>query len=400
MAAPPVEEPNRRRTRKRGDGEGSVSQHHTGVWRARIMVGRLPDGKPDVRELYGKTRGEVQRRLEELKRQVQQGTVVQRHKLTVADLLEQWLDDCVTRGLRPKTLASYRQVVRSYLAPALGRHKPAELRPDHVRRICADLIRRGISATTTRSFRTVLHAALRLAVRMELLGRNVADAVQPPQRSRPELHPPGPAEVAKLLDAARARGDRWLALWTLAAYSGCRPGEMLALHWEDVNWEAGAVAIRRNLTKVNGAPPVIAEPKTPRGRRTVALPPEAMEALREHRQRQLEERLALGPDYADQGLVFATAAGRPHDPRNVLTAFKRALAAAGLPRSVRLYDLRHAHATLLFAAREHPKVVSERLGHSSISLTLDTYTHAVPGLDNEAAAKAQRLIRGEAAAAN
>jgi integrase len=239
-----------------------------------------------------------------------------------------------------------------------------------------------------------LHATLRLAVRMELLGRNVADAVRPPKRVRSKLTPPTPEQAAQLLNAAVATGDRLAALWAVGIFSGCRPGELLALSWEDVNLEAGSIVIRRNLTKVNGAPPEFVDPKTARGRRTVSLPPEAVAALRMHRQRQADERLRLGADYRDQGLVFSTHTGTPLIARNVVRAFKRLLVHAGLPATIRWYDLRHGHATALLVAGVHPKVASERLGHSTVMLTLDTYSHVIEGMDADAAMKVQRAIRG------
>ncbi|MGI8912454.1 MAG: site-specific integrase [Chloroflexota bacterium] len=392
MTNTPENETKPRRSRRRGAGEGTISRHISGMWRGRLMVGRKPEGKPDIREVYGQTRAEVQQKLQALQRLVQQGGVTGRHALTVAELLEQWLQDCAARGLRQKTLASYRQIVHSYLAPGLGRIKVADLRPEHIRKFLADLTGLKLSPATVRYARTLLHGALRLAMAMDVVGRNVTDPVRPPRYRRPEVHPPAPADVAKLLDAAV--NDRLMALWTLAVYSGCRPGELLALRWQDIDWKIGHLAIRHTLTKVDGAPAVIAEPKTARGRRTVNLPSDAMDALRQHRQRQLEERHLLGTEYQNANLVFCSHTGTPLQQRNVVRSFKRLLLHAGMSKTIRLYDLRHAHATALLAAGVHPKVASERLGHASVSLTLDTYTHSVQGLDADAAARVQRAIRG------
>lgn len=394
MTNTPANESKPRRTRRRGAGEGTISRHRSGMWRGRLMVGRKPDGKPDVREVYGQTRSEVQQKLQALQRQVQQGGVTGRHALTVSELLAQWLQDCEARGLRPKTLASYRQIVRAYLDPGLGKIKVADLRPEHIRKLLADLTARKMSPATIRYARTLLHAALRLAMAMDLVGRNVTDPVRPPRARRPEVHPPGPVDIAKLLDEARA--DRLEALWTLAVYSGCRPGELLALQWQDIDWGGGRLAIRHTLTKVAGASAVLAEPKTARGRRTINLSSEALDALRRHRQRQGEERRTLGAAYQDGDLVFCSRTGTPLQPRNVVRSFKRLLRRSGMPETIRLYDLRHAHATALLAAGVHPKVASERLGHASVSLTLDTYTHSVQGLDADAAARVQRAFRGTA----
>jgi len=385
----------KRPARKRGDGEGSINEVRAGLWRGSMMVGYRPDGRPDRRYVYGKTRDIVQDKLAELRRTVKQGMVVDRRQLTMANLIDQWLEDCVVRNLRAKTLQSYRQIANLYLRPALGRVQLAALRPEHVRRLCADMAHRELSPTTIRYTRSLLHGALRLAVRMELVARNVADSVSPPKRQRIELHPPAPEDVARLLDVAVAGNDRLAALWTVAAYAGCRPGELLALQWRDVEWDPGSVIIRHNLPDLRGVKPsLVAPPKTPHGRRTISVPPEAITALRDHRQRQRQERLLLGPDYQDHFLVFASEVGTPLHPSNVRRAFKRLLERAELPHDIRVYDMRHAHATALLAAGVHPKVASERLGHASVQLTLDTYTHSVKGLDADAAARVQRAIRG------
>jgi integrase len=169
---------------------------------------------------------------------------------------------------------------------------------------------------------------------------------------------------------------------------------LLALRWEDVDFERGRVTVRGNLVRVAGRAPTIAEPKTDRGRRTLRLDDEAVEALRAHRRRQRTERLLLGPDYDDHRLVFCTHAGAPLIYRNVTRAFKRVVARAGLPASVRLYDLRHANATAMLKAGVHPKSAAERLGHSGTTLFMDTYAHMLEELDADAAVRLGRAIRG------
>ena len=216
-----------------------------------------------------------------------------------------------------------------------------------------------------------------------------------PRRKRPKLRPLTPEETERILDTAGAGEgeDRLAALWIVAIYAGCRPSELLALNWEDVDWDAGKLTIRRNLVKVKGCMPTIAEPKTDRGRRRLRLDDEAMAALRAHRQRQLEER--LGPDYAEHGLVFCTPTGTPLIYRNVTCAFKRVLERAGLPATVRLYDLRHANATAMLKPGVHPKSAAERLGHSGTTLFMDTYAHMLEELDADAAARLGQAILGK-----
>ena len=384
-----------RKARKRADGEGSLYYDgKAGLWRGELMIGRRPDGRRDVRKVSAKTQADCRARLDALKSDRAKGVTLEPHRITVAELLRLWDEDCVTRSLRPKTLHSYRQVVRLYLVPLLGTTKVRDLRPEHVRHLLTSLIERGLSAATVRYTRVILHGALELAVRQEFVARNVADAVRAPKRKRPELHPPTPEQSGQLIDAATASGDRLAPLWTVAIYAGCRPGELLALKWDDIDWERGKIHVRRNLTKVNGKAPTLADPKSDRGRRTLTLDDEAMTALRSQRSRQNEERLLLGPDYTDYGLVFCSHTGTPLIQRNVTRAFKRTLVRAGLPATVRMYDLRHANATAMLLAGVHPKSASERLGHSGTALFMDTYTHMLEELDADAAARLGQAIRG------
>jgi integrase len=250
----------------------------------------------------------------------------------------------------------------------------------------------GQSSATVRKVRVILHAALQLAMRTELVGRNVAESVQPPRLARAELHPPTPGEAMRMLAAADAAGNSLLAYFVLAVYTGCRPGELLALKWDDVRWDAGRIHVRRTLTPVKGKTPMLAEPKTPRGRRVLTLPEEPLAALRAHRTRQRGDRLRLGPDYDDQDLTFCSRTGTPLLPSNVVRSFKRLMGRAGLRASIRLYDLRHANATAMLAAGVHPKVASEPLGHAGVTLFMDTYSHLLPELEVGAATALQSVF--------
>jgi len=194
---------------------------------------------------------------------------------------------------------------------------------------------------------------------------------------------------------AGAAGDPLATLWTVALYSGCREGELLGLKWQDVDLNTGTLAIRRTLVGASGGTPRFGELKTARGRRTVTLPPVAVASLAQHRQRQLGQRSAQDSVYAEWDLVFATGLGTPLLARNVIRSFKAALGRAGLPAHVRVHDMRHAAATLMLEAGVYPKVASERFGHSNISITMDLYTHAVPGLGADAANRLERMITGK-----
>lgn len=384
---------SKRRARKRGAGEGSIHRRPDGLWIGRLMVGRLPDGKPNRRQVSARTRDECQKKLDELKRQAAAGMIANSRpeRLTVAGFLERW--HAGIRGtVREITWERYEQVVRLHIAPALGHHRLTALRPYHLQQLYAAKRTAGLAPASIGRVHAVLHRALNQALKEGEVPRNVAKMVDRPRLERRELQLPSPVAVSRLIDAAWKAEDRMAALWTMAAYSGCRRGELLGLTWADVDLERGAIQIRRSMTKVQDLAPCFSELKTARSRRTVTLPGDAVAALHRVKAQQAQDRLLSKGMYANHDLVFATPAGTPFPPRTVGHAFKRALKRAELPASVRLHDLRHFAATLMLAAGVHPKIASERLGHSQVGITMDLYTHAVEGLDRDAAERMQEAM--------
>jgi integrase len=385
----------KRRGHKRNRGEGTFDQRPDGSWRAHLMVGYKPDGTPDRRMVFGKTKAECQRKLDELRRRAAGGLIgdAARERDTVAAYLASWLAGTES-GIRASTHKRYGEIVRLHLIPELGRHRLAALRPDHIQAFYASTLASGLSPRTVHHCHAVLHRALKQAVRWGYLAASPCDRVDPPRVPHHEIRPPNPEELERLLDAAEASGDRLMALWTLAVYTGCRQGELLGLQWADLDLDAGRLSVRRSLAGSRAGVPRYGEPKTDRSRRTVKLPSEAVAALRAHRDRQNFERQRLGEDWTDYGLVFASAIGTPLNQRNVIRLFKAALVRAGLPEAIRFHDLRHAHATMMRQAGVDLKTVSARLGHSTIAITADLYTHAVQDLDEDAAELVQRVLRG------
>ena len=213
--------------------------------------------------------------------------------------------------------------------------------------------------------------------------RNVATAVDPPRVHREEIQPLSPIQARAFLQAAQE--DRLEALYVLAIHCGLRQGELLGLRWEDIDLDAGTLQVRRTLTAAKGDR-VFTAPKTVKSRRNLRLTAGAIDALRGHYQRQLKERERLAGLWQDQGLIFASEVGTPMNRHNLLNrSFKPLLRRAGLPHSVRFHDLRHTCATLLLGMGVHPKVVQELLGHSNVSITLDTYSHVLPSMGDQAA---------------
>ena len=238
---------------------------------------------------------------------------------------------------------------------------------------------------------SVLRQGLVQALRWGLVPRNVATLVERPKVTRREVQPFDPDQVRILLDAIT--GDRLEALYTVALAVGLRRGEALGLRWQYVDLDAGTLRVCASLQRVNGKLQ-LQEPKTTRSRRTIALPQTVIDALRQHRARQLRERLSAGSHWQQHDLVFTTSAGKPHDPRNITRHFQKVLSGAGLPR-IRFHDLRHTCASLLLVQGVHPRIVMEILGHSQISMTMDTYSHVMPELQREAATQMDALLTGE-----
>ncbi|MEN3332070.1 MAG: integrase [Blastocatellia bacterium] len=251
---------------------------------------------------------------------------------------------------------------------------------------------RGLSARTVRYTHVVINSAFKQAVKWRMLSRNPSAFVDLPRQARKEMQALSPEEAGRFLEAAAE--DRYGVLFTLALITGLRSEEYFGLQWKDVELVKGVVTVQRTLVwRTKGGGWYFGEPKTTKSRRNIPLPQMLVRRLTEHKVRQAEEKLKAGPEYQKLDLVFATKKGGPLMHRNLLrNHFSPIVKRAGLPDSIRLYDLRHSCATLLLAAGEHPKVVSERLGHASITLTLDTYSHVLPSMQKAASEKLESLL--------
>ena len=419
--------------KRRGRGDGSISRRGDGRWHARVDLG-WQDGRRVRKHAYGWTRREVQNRLDEIRHQARQGLAILDERQTVGRFLESWLALKQTQ-LRPRAHATYELAVRVHLVPGLERVRLARLTPQHVSDWFQAHLAEGASARTIRYARSVLRAALNQAMRWGMVARNSAALTDPPRYRPREMQPLTP-EQAKVLLAAVA-GHRLRALVSVGLALGLRLGEALGLMWEAIDLDAGLLTVRQALERSGGDAVArrrlnaerrdlltklraaddratrrelrqalvetrtrlkavqstlhFVEPKSARSRRTITLPDVAATALREHRRSQLEERLAAGGRWRDTGLVLTTTIGTPLDPRNADREFKAILKAAGLP-AVRFHDLRHTAATLLLAQGVDPRTIMETLGHSQISLTLNTYSHVVPALQRRAAAKMDAIL--------
>jgi integrase len=373
---------------KRGHNEGSIYKRgDDGRWAATVTLG-YEGGKRKRKTFYGDTRREVQEQLTKALRDIQQGLPIADGRQTVGDFLQRWLEESVKGKREPKTYASYAQLIRLHLSPDLGRIVLAKLSPQDVQEFINRKQAAGLSPRTVQYLHAVLRAALNRALKWGIIPRNVATLVDVPNvRRKPTRFLP-PEEAKRFLDSIR--GDRLEALYAVALAIGLREGEALGLRWKDINLETGVLTVQVELQRVDGKLQLKIL-KTEHSRRSISLPQFAIAALRAHRARQLEERLQAGELWADHGLVFTTVLGKPLDSRNVVRRFKRALQQADLPDQ-RFYDLRHTCASLLLVQGVHPRVVMEILGHSQISLTMNTYSHVAPQLQGEAAQRMDALF--------
>jgi integrase len=286
--------------------------------------------------------------------------------------------------VRPTTFERYEQIVRLHIRPVLGKVKLKNLTNTHVRGLYREKLDAGLSPRTVQYVHVTLHKALNQAIADGLIPRNATEAVKPPQVLREEMRPLTAEQVRILFDAAK--GDRLEALYILAVTTGLRQGELLGLKWDDIDLEGRTLQVRRTLTTAKGGP-VPSAPKTKGSRRTVRLSQMALEALTSHLDHQLGEIDRAGGLWCENGLIFASESGEPLSRQHVTAhRFKPLLKRAGLPE-IRFHDLRHTCATLLLSKNVNPKVVSEMLGHASIAITLDTYSHVLPSMQ-ESAAKA------------
>ncbi len=368
------------------------------TWSYVISLGRDEHGKKrqEWRGGFATKKAAREARTDALSR-LQHGAHVPPSKQTAAAYLREWIAGKANR-VRPSTWTSYRLNVERHIIPRIGGRKLQELTTGQVKVLYADLAApradggAGLSDQTVKYAAMILKHALADAVREQRLVRNPADgATAPRPRQRREMRTWTADQARAFL--SHVRDDDMYAAYVVSLTCGTRRGETLGLRWADVDFDHARISIQQTVIAI-GYALTFSTPKTARGRRTISLDVATLDALREHRKRQIERRLAFGADYrADLDLVFARADGEPIHPERLTRTFDRLVRDAGLPR-LRLHDLRHTNASLMLASGVPAKVASERLGHSSIAITLDTYSHVVPGLQEDAAATVGSTLFG------
>ena len=348
---------------RRRYGSGGIRQRADGRWEAAL---RLADGSR--RSLYGRNRDQLVAQLQEERWRLANGIPRKASSLTLGQYLPEWLEVCRGR-LRPKTFDAY-ALCAHRVDLQLGRVPLVRLNAMIIQSAYARLGAGGLSPRTVFQTHAVLHRALDQAQHWGLIKSNPTELVALPRPHQKEMTALSAAQLARLLTTSR--GTRWHPLWVVLGTAGLRIGEALGLKWQDLDLDAGRLQVKRALQRQRGNGLVFVAPKTPRSRRLIHLSGVAIQALREQRARAIGE------------MVFPNLNGALQESSSVTAALKVALSRAGLPR-IRVHDLRHTTATVLLEAGTHPKVVQDLLGHSTVALTLNTYSHVTSGLSGEAA---------------
>lgn len=390
---------NKARKRRRGAGEGSITQRKDGRWQGSIQTGYDPEtGRPRRKYFYGITRKEVQKKLGEVALKVQAGSYREPAKITVAEWFDTWLNISMKNTLKPTTWESYKHLAGKHIVPALGHLKLIQLQTAHIQRLYNEKLKGGrldgksggLSSRTVHYIHSVIHSALEQARKEAMITVNPAGAVKLPKREQKEIKYLDTAEAALFL--AMARESHHFAAFFLALNTGMRRGEILGLRWQDVDLGAGQLAVNQGLVRVTGKGLIFQEPKTALSKRVINLAPAVVQVLKEHKKQQAEYRLMAGGVYDVKGLdlVFANEVGEPLDPRAFTAVFRRLVKRAGL--DVTFHGLRHTFATLALQEGVDVKTVQGVLGHHSAAFTMDVYSSVTAKMRKEAADRVGDLL--------
>lgn len=327
---------------------------------------------------------EAEKRLRDLLQENDHGMLPKPGKLNLGDFLNQWLKEYAWPNLAPKTAEGYEHILRKYVIPGLGRVPLAQLKPEAIQKYYTDKLAGGLSARTVRHHHVTLHTALQSALKRGIISRNPADAVDAPRFQRPEMHTISEDDLQRFLNAAE--NSEYYPLFYLALFTGMRRSELLALRWCDVDLLGCQISVTRSKHHLRTGEDVFRQPKTAKSRRMIALSPSTSKVLQDCKAKRESELLHAGQLLNENDLIF------PWLPDTITHAWLKLTRRLGL-KNINLHSARHSHASLLLKQGVHPKIVQERLGHSSIQITLDTYSHVAPGLQQAAANGFDDFIR-------
>lgn len=378
--------------------KGHITKRSDRSWTIVVDTGKDPVTRKR-RQLWHTIKGtkrDAQRALNEILVSMEKGVYVKPDKATVGDWLTQWMKSYVVTHTTLRTQESYESIVNKHLIPGLGNIPLFELKPQQLQSYYGKKLiqgrsngKGGLSARSVLYHHRILSEALRHAVRMGILVRNVAELVDPPRPEKVIMATLSPEEIVKFLDAAQKTS--YYVFFSTLLCTGLRRGELLALRWRNLDLEHACLQVVETAFKLGDGRYIIKEPKTPHSRRSVSLPYSLVELLKVYRSDQFENRKQLGVSMIEDDFVFTRLDAQPLTPNAVTLSFRQIIRKAGL-KHLRVHDLRHTHASLMLKAGVHPKVVSERLGHATIAITLDTYSHVLPGLQEAAVEKFDQLL--------
>jgi integrase len=364
---------------------GRIEKTKAGSYKIIVDVGKDPVTRKRKRHTETfRTKKEAEDAVNETIQQAAKQTYITPSKESFGDFMKMWLEEKKNQT-RNNTWVSYDSYTRTHVIPALGHLKLLELTPLHLRNFYKALQERPLSARTIRHIHFMLRAALDTAVKWELIIKNVSDAVDPPRVKKVEMKVWDASQLNQFLKAAK--DNRYYTAFFVAATTGMRQSELLGLRWKDVDLTNGTLSITQTLDKQTG---IFQETKTDSSKRSIKVESETISRLKQHKADQAKEKLQA-EDWTDHGLVICTSKGTPMSGDNLSARFRHIIKETGLP-PLRFHDLRHTHATLLLKQGLNPKIVQERLGHSSISVTLDTYSHVTPNLQETAASAMSKIL--------
>ena len=354
----------------------------------RVMVSYFVNGKRRQVTKTAHTKREAEKVKTALLTHIDNGTLAE-PKGTLEEFLNRWLEEYAVPNLSPTTSQGYKHVIFTHINTELGNVNLKNLRPEHLQKYYSIQLSKELSSTTVRHHAMILHRALEHAVKWGLLARNPADAVSPPKMRHAEMKILQQPDIEVVL--AESQKTQYYALFFTALMTGMRRSELLGLRWSDVNLTLAELSVNRAMHRLQKHEVIYRTPKSEKSRRVIALSPATCKVLRDHWESQTALRKRFSMLVRDSDLVFSELDGRPYIPHTVSQAWRRIVRRLGL-KGVRFHDLRHTCASMLLQQGVHPKIVQERLGHSSISITLDLYSHVVPGLQHAAADKMDAIF--------
>jgi integrase len=370
-------------------------------WCFVIDIGRDPENGRRKQKSFSdfKTKKEAERAMTAKIHELNQGIFVEPAKITLEDFLKRWLEDYALINCAPRTFEGYEYIVRKHLIPSLGKITLNLLKPMHIQKYYSEKLnsgridgKGGLSARSVLHHHRLLHEALEHAVKRQIIPVNPVRAVSSPKPQRKQMNVLTREEILQLLKAAE--GTRFYEPIFFAVNTGMRRGEIFALRWSDIDFENQIISVRQTLHRLKGKGFIFRNTtKTDGSRRSIAVSQSVINMLNRIKKKQAEQKIALGPAYQDYNLVFCKTDGSPYNLDHFSREFGHFVRRTDLPY-VRFHDLRHTHATLLLQQGEHPKVVSERLGHSTITITMDLYSHVLPNMQKEAAQKLDDFLFG------